>query len=384
VAGVCRVKHKAWPSVRLGDVAETYSGGTPTRGVVSYYNGDIPWAKIEDLTRSGMWIKSTEETISELGLANSAAVVYPAGTVLIAMYASIGTSSIAAIPLASNQAILGCVCQELLRPEFLWYWFQFKRLELLSQGRGGTQSNLNAAIMRDLQIPLPKLSDQNRIIEHLNLQTTKWGRVRTAVKIRLDAANRIPTAIAAESLKSTKTSKHLLRECLIEVKQGVGQDWQHYPVMGATRQGLAPAKDKVGKNPHRYKLVDPVTVFYNPMRILLGSIALVDDHDIPGITSPDYVVVKGRPGVLDTRWFYYWFRSIHGQNLIKSLTRGAVRERILFNRLAKGEIELPPYEVQLRDSEAMKLVYPLKAHIMKELSDIEALPAALLREVFGS
>src|SRR5207237_197336 len=103
------------------------------------------------------------------------------------------------------------------------------------------------------------------------------------------------------------------------------------PVLGATRSGLAPAKEGVGKQPQRYKPVRSGTIFYNPMRILLGSIALVDDRDTPGITSPDYVVMRGHEGVLHPVWFYHWFRSRAGAEFIKSLTRGAVRERLLFN-----------------------------------------------------
>lgn len=57
-----------------------------------------------------------------------------------------------------------------------------------------------------------------------------------------------------------------------------------------TRSGLAPARERPGKHAERYKPVTAGTVFYNPMRILIGSIAFVDDDDEPGITSPDYVV----------------------------------------------------------------------------------------------
>lgn len=63
-----------------------------------------------------------------------------------------------------------------------------------------------------------------------------------------------------------------LSEALIEVSSGVGASWSKYPVLGATRAGLALAKEPVGKSPERYKLVEPWTIFYNPMRILLGSI----------------------------------------------------------------------------------------------------------------
>jgi type I restriction enzyme S subunit len=119
------------------------------------------------------------------------------------------------------------------------------------------------------------------------------------------------------------------------------------------------------------------------MRILLGSIALVDDGDDAGITSPDYVVVKGRPGVLDTRWFYYWFRSAQGARLIDSLSRGAVRERILFNRLAAGEIELPDSEAQIAASQRMKKVTALVNSITNELEAIDALPPTILRRAFS-
>jgi type I restriction enzyme S subunit len=167
------------------------------------------------------------------------------------------------------------------------------------------------------------------------------------------------------------------------VKNGVGEDWSNYPVLGATRQGIAPAKENVGKAPERYKLVDPITVFYNPMRILLGSIALLDEGDDTGITSPDYVVVKGRPGILDTRWFYYWFRSSQGARLIDSLSRGAVRERILFNRLAAGEIEIPQWSAQVAASERMKMAVPLLKSIAGELEAINELPSKILRRAFS-
>jgi type I restriction enzyme S subunit len=119
-------------------------------------------------------------------------------------------------------------------------------------------------------------------------------------------------------------------------------------VLGATRDGLAEAKEPVGKSPERYKLVRPGTIFYNPMRILLGSIALLDDGEDPGITSPDYVVFRPKPGVVNTRWLYYWLRSADGAAVIRTLARGAVRERMLFARLAGAKVAIPDYRQQER------------------------------------
>jgi restriction endonuclease S subunit len=173
-----------------------------------------------------------------------------------------------------------------------------------------------------------------------------------------------------------------LSEGLIEVSSGVGPAWTRYRVLGATRGGLALAKEPVGKAPERYKLVEPGTIFYNPMRIMIGSIAMVDDGDEPGITSPDYVVVRPRPGVLHHRWFYHWLRSQQGAEMIRSLARGAVRERLLFKRLARGVITIPEWDSQVRAAGSLAIIQKARAAAAAQLEAAKALPVAYLREAF--
>lgn len=178
--------------------------------------------------------------------------------------------------------------------------------------------------------------------------------------------------------------KTLLGDALSEVKEGVGKGWAEFPVLGATREGLAPAKERPGKNPERYKPVRPGTVFYNPMRILIGSIAFLDEGDDPGITSPDYVVFKGNVGQVDSRWFYYWLRSPLGHRFIKRIARGAVRERMLFNRLANARVELPPYDVQLKYSQYLARLKVMRSAVEAQLADIEQLPHKLIAQSVGA
>ena len=77
-----------WRWVKLGDVCEMGSGGTPNRGTAAYFGGDIPWVIIGDLN-DGI-VTHTRQTITDLGLANSSAKLVPAGAILVAMYGSIG------------------------------------------------------------------------------------------------------------------------------------------------------------------------------------------------------------------------------------------------------------------------------------------------------
>jgi len=181
-----------------------------------------------------------------------------------------------------------------------------------------------------------------------------------------------------------KSSVCLMRAdgCLEEVWQGIGTLWKGRPLYGASRSGLTPAKEAIGKHPERYKAVEPGSVFYNPMRILLGSISLLDEGGEPGITSPDYVVVRGRPGIMHPRVFYYWLRSTAGEGLIRELARGGVRERILFNRLCEGMIPVLPWPVQERLAEQLAVIPRARDAAQARLAAAEALPAAYLREVF--
>ena len=212
--------------------------------------------------------------------------------------------------------------------------------------------------------------------------STSHNKARCAANLQYQELSALVNSIVSNSLREEKRTARPLQDVLSEVKGGIGSRWHEFPVLGASRAGLAPAKERPGKHAERYKPVTAGTVFYNPMRILIGSIAFVDDDDKPGITSPDYVVLKGKPGVVDSRWFYYWLRSPLGERCIQSLARGAVRERMLFNRLAKGEIELPDYDTQVKASKALAQIKPMRAAIKQQISELELLPQKLLGQIF--
>ncbi len=185
-----------------------------------------------------------------------------------------------------------------------------------------------------------------------------------------------------EGGKSLAIRRVKLADCLDEVSSGVGSAWANYRVIGATRAGAAPAKEEVGKSPQRYKLVTPGSIFYNPMRILIGSIGMVDDGEEPGITSPDYVVFKPHQGVIHHRWFYAWLRSDYGADFIRQLTRGAVRERLLFRRLAEAEIQLPPWPVQKGIAEQMAGVNRARAAGQEQIDAAKKLASTYLQAAF--
>ena len=158
----------AWKKVKLSSVAEMNSGGTPKSSVDEYFGGEIPWVSIADMTKHGKWIETTEKTLTQLGLENSAARLYPPNTILYAMYASIGECSIAKRELSSSQAILGIRPKPALRYEFLYFYLVSLKDKIKLQGQQGTQANLNAGMVKDFTIHLPSIEEQQKIADVLN------------------------------------------------------------------------------------------------------------------------------------------------------------------------------------------------------------------------
>jgi type I restriction enzyme S subunit len=153
-----------WKSVKLGEVAKMGSGGTPKSTEEEYYNGNIPWVSIADITKFDKYLGSTEKYLTNKGLVNSSAKVYDKNVVLYAMYASIGKCIMPTIPVSSSQAILGIVPNnERLDREYLYYLLTSSLDIALSFGQQGTQSNLSKEIVQKFKIHLPTLEEQRTI-----------------------------------------------------------------------------------------------------------------------------------------------------------------------------------------------------------------------------
>jgi type I restriction enzyme S subunit len=150
----------------LSDICEINSGGTPSRSILNYYQGEIPWAKISDIEKAenGV-IFDTEEKISVEGLKSIRNKLFPKDTLLFAMYGSIGKVAITGRELSTNQAILGISPKntDQVNLKYLKIWFERNKQKLINQGRGVALQNLSATIIRNLEIPLPPLDDQIRI-----------------------------------------------------------------------------------------------------------------------------------------------------------------------------------------------------------------------------
>ena len=185
-----------WEIKKMPQVVKWGSGGTPKATEKQYYDGgSIPWLVIGDLNDS--IVSSSASKITELGLQNSSAKMIPAGTLLVAMYGSIGKLGLTGIECCTNQAI--ACAKELygVTTKYMFFYMAMMKSELISKGKGGTQKNISQTVLNSLEVIVPPLSEQERIVARIE-----------ELFSQLDAG--------VETLKKTKAQLAVYRQAVLK------------------------------------------------------------------------------------------------------------------------------------------------------------------------
>ena len=188
-----------YPMVKLGTpgLFEVVSGGTPKSDVPEYWGGDVNWITLVDLPSANLIteITETERTISEAGLAHSAAKVIPAGSVVVSTRATIGRIGVNRVALATNQGFKNIVLEDSSRALVEYVALAVTKLvpEMEAIASGATFKEITKTKFADLQIPLPPLVVQREIVAEIEGYQRMMDGARVAVE-RME--QRIQDAIA--------------------------------------------------------------------------------------------------------------------------------------------------------------------------------------------
>ena len=146
---------------KLGDICDIQAGGTPLRSKKEFWkDGSIPWVKISDI--NSKFINKTEEFITKAGLENSSAKIFPKGTILYTIFATIGEVTILNCDAATNQAIAGIkIIDDCVNRDYLYYSLIAIKDKVKTFSRGVAQNNINLSMLRSLEINIPNKEEQN-------------------------------------------------------------------------------------------------------------------------------------------------------------------------------------------------------------------------------
>jgi len=145
-------------------VAKNYGGGTPSKSKAEYWEGNIPWASVGDLSDDVLEVTDTRSKITEEGVKGSSTNIVPAGAVIVAIKINPGRMKIAGMNLAINQDIRGLVLNDSMNARFLTYYFR----TLMFAGHGTIVKSITNKHLMETKIPVPPMEIQQRIVDILD------------------------------------------------------------------------------------------------------------------------------------------------------------------------------------------------------------------------
>ena len=174
--------------VPLGEICTFVGGGTPSRKVAEYFQGDIPWATVKDF--KSYRIVDTEEHISKTAVIGSATNIVEPGTVLMVSRVGLGKAAIAGCRLAINQDIKAVTPNGDVSPEYLFWFLLSQAGKIQRMGAGATVKGVTLADIKSILMPLPSLPEQHRLVDILS-------RAEGIVRLRREAEKKAAELIPA-------------------------------------------------------------------------------------------------------------------------------------------------------------------------------------------
>ncbi|MST87898.1 restriction endonuclease subunit S [Lactobacillus porci] len=381
-----------WEQVKLSKTSRSYSGGTPKVGVHEYYDGQIPFIRSGEIAS-----KSTELTISKVGLNNSSAKLVSKGDILYALYgATSGEVSLSKINGAINQAILAIKPIDGYENYFLMTWLQKEKEQITRTYLQGGQGNLSAKIVMNLVVNIPSLSEQSQIAQifskldkTITLHEEKkrqLERLKSALLQKMFADKSGYPAVRFEGFSDEwEQAKfgEITKKYKIRNKQGrILKSFSVSNSNGFVPQELQFENGGYALNSDKTNsiIVKPNSFAYNPARINVGSIGYYNgDKDI--LVSSLYEVFTLREE-FDSKYMWYWIKSNNFDRWIYRLQEGSVRSYFYYDKFSEIKEVLPTLDEQKKIGQLLsKLDSVINVHD-RALYLLKMIKQSLLQKMF--
>ena len=380
---------------KLGEVCLIQSGGTPSRSISSYWeNGTIPWVKISDFSERMLF--STEESITVEGLNNSSAKVFPKGTLLYTIFATLGEVNILGIDAATNQAIAGITITDCnLLTDYLYYYLISIKESVIRAGRGVAQNNINLGILRELPIQMPSIEKQLFIAKTLDsvdklisLRKKQLQKLDDLVKSRfvemfgdetnpknwplisVDNVADVSVGVVIKPAQYYTDSEHgikAFRSMNIGPMTIKNTDWVYFSKEGNEKN----AKTQLMEN-------DLLIV-----RSGAPGTACVVTKEYEGCNAIDIIIARPNTQKINPLFLCYYTNLPHGRRQIEEGTGGAAQQHFNVGKYNKLKVMLPSMDKQNEFVTFVKHVDKSRLTIQDGLNRMELLKQSLMQKYFG-
>jgi type I restriction enzyme S subunit len=429
---------KNWIETHISAIAVTSSGGTPSTTKKEYWDGNIPWINSGKLKDEDIFEPS--RYITELGLKESSAKLFPIDTVVIALTgATTGKLGYLKLETSTNQSVTGIFPNKFYNSKLLFYQLRNLRNEILSQALGSAQPHINKKIVDDTLIKFPPLAEQNRIVAKLDtlfaqLETIKASMAKVPLLLkdfRQQVLTQAVTGKLTEEWRKGKeleginidldkiNTKELLKVSLkpLELKFILPKKWEWYNLQylcskitdgehitpELTNEGipLLSAKD-VRTNYLDFsdvKYVNEITANKSRARcnpekgdiLVVSRGATVGRSTIVGISDVfclmgSVLLFKPLNKYIDSKYLEYYFKSTLGLQDIISRSGATAQQAVYIRDMKEFGIPLPPHSEQQEIVFRVESLFAKADAIEKQYENlkakIESLPQAILHKAF--
>jgi type I restriction enzyme S subunit len=184
-------------------LADVGTGATPNRSKVEFWlDGDVPW--VTSGVANGDYVDKASEFVTQRALAETNLTLYPAGTLLVAMYGEGKTRGKCAelrIPATTNQALAALQVNDQVRA-YVRHFLELNYQDMRKVASGGVQPNLNLSLVRAVAVPLPPLAEQQRIVAEVDRRLTLVRSVETEVDTNLKRAQALRQSMLSKAFSA--------------------------------------------------------------------------------------------------------------------------------------------------------------------------------------
>ena len=375
---------QGWEYKKLGEVCETSSGGTPSKSKKDYYEGgNIPWLRSGEVAQG--LIYQSELFITEKGLNNSSAKLFPIDTIVLAMYgATVGQVGLLKREMATNQAICGIFPNKSFIPMFLLYSLRAKKPFFMKDAVGGAQPNISQSLIKNTPIPIPPLSEQQQIVEELDLLSSIIEKKKEQLKELDNLAQSIFYDMFGDPITNEKGWEiKTLGEICNKVENikwqmvGLEESYCYIDLSAVNRNSrYIEASLPINKKnaPSRAKqIIHTNDILFGTTRPTLRRVCLVNSRFDNCICSTGFCVLRPKVSYVNPHWLFYTLLSNAFYSYIEPLQSGASYPAVSDSIVKNYITYIPPLPLQQQFASKMEAIEQQKELIKDSIKETETL-----------
>ena len=384
----------------IDEVAKVTSGGTPSRAKADYWNGHIPWVTTSQINFED--ITAADEYITDLGLKNSSAKLFPKGTILLALYGqgiTRGRVSVLEIEATTNQACAAIILKsEDVNTRFTFYYLQSKYEDIRNLANDGGQKNLSGGLVKNLSVVLPSdVMEQAKVADFLTSVDKKISQLTEKHRLLKDYKKGVMQQIFSRKIRFKgddgndfpNWNEYSLRDILILQSDALKMDDEATYELITVKRGFGGVKSR-GHFKGKDVLVKSQFTIHkgefviSKRQIVHGACGLVPEELDGAVVSNEYNVFRPQPTKLDIDYFNRLSTTLYMRRAFFINSDGVHIEKLLFKTQSwlKTKVQLPCLKEQQKIAQFLQSLDKKIDAVNEQIEQTKLFKKGLLQQMF--